>query len=245
VPRKFRARIERFAQHFREQIEKIRGLRSGDGNGQRSCIDLAMHQKILYLTVVDSLARVRYPDISQNAQRFHKFLAESGAWSEGALVSVPVLEARLHPRALDRRLTRHVLNLLRKHSPLAPNGYPFTEIDVEMSVLQARTSTPEGQALIRQSQHFKLLYSYRNFVVHEFREPGYAMEVFGESRTDPWYHSYINELKWHLLYPVGFFDRLAMSCVSSMRTYLTEESIDPYARVYDTTTWSSNIRRGA
>jgi hypothetical protein len=236
------AKIRQFVAHFNTQVETIRTLQSGDGGGPRSRIELAIHKKILYLSILDSLAGIRYPEIRNNAERFCGFLAEHTGWEEGALVSVPVLEARLHPRALDRRLARCVLKLLKKHSTLVPNGMAAAKLDVELASLEAKASLPGGLAVIRESQHYKLLYLYRNFVVHEFREPGYAMEIFGESRTEPWYHSYINEPTWHLLYPLGFFERLATYSVSSIGMHFAEQSIDPYALVSDTTKWPKSIR---
>lgn len=90
---------------------------------------------------------------------------------------------------------------------------------------------------LEEVQHWSLLYRYRNHLVHEFREPGYGMEVFAQDSGEACYHSYINDPRFYLVYPVDLFRSLAESAVVGLEVYFLEQGLDPYDRVGDTSRW--------
>ena len=90
--------------------------------------------------------------------------------------------------------------------------------------------------LIPKCLHYELFYTYRNYIVHEFREPGYGGEPFAEG-NEPRYHAYSGEGQWRLLYPESFFCSLAASILASLEHYYGLNDIDPYARLKDSSAW--------
>ena len=86
---------------------------------------------------------------------------------------------------------------------------------------------------IWESQHYSILYRYRNFLVHELRQPGEGMEFMG--RGKPCYHGYIKKPgRWHILYPIEHFWYLVQTSINRMNEYFKEKQINPYDYFSDT-----------
>lgn len=114
------------------------------------------------------------------------------------------------------------------------------DVDLSFDDLRELANGHKGALkCIKRCRHFHLIYGYRNYLVHEFREPGYAMELFGEGQTEPSYHSYLNNPVLRLLYPVGFFRRLAEQVVATLEAWFIENDENPYNRVHDSSAWRS------
>lgn len=91
--------------------------------------------------------------------------------------------------------------------------------------------TPKDDELLRGRRHVELLYSYRNHLVHEFREPGYDRGVLGDDVT-PYYMGMITKQGngvWELAYPTNFFAWVTERALANLRTYLEVNHLDPYA----------------
>lgn len=92
--------------------------------------------------------------------------------------------------------------------------------------------------LIAECQYFELFYTYRNCLVHEFREPGYGWDVSGAG-VQPFYMSYLGrEGQWERTFPTRFFQRLLDSTIEGVRDHLLREKIDPYTRFEFGSMWS-------
>ncbi len=100
----------------------------------------------------------------------------------------------------------------------------------------------EEKKCLKSSQHFQLFYKYRNFLVHEYREPGYGWEALADSEQDPIYQIMPSGLgrgeAIRLVYPVGFFQRIACSVIESFKVWLSQNAIDPYERVKNVSAWT-------
>ncbi|MFC1485626.1 hypothetical protein ACFL55_01200, partial [Candidatus Latescibacterota bacterium] len=77
--------------------------------------------------------------------------------------------------------------------------------------------------------HANLLWDYRNFLVHEFREPGYGMEFPDDKYT--FYHTMqdidTKENTWELVYPVGFFKNICGNTINNLKHYYFKNGINP------------------
>ncbi len=104
-----------------------------------------------------------------------------------------------------------------------------------MTLLQHATVEKE-EASISEYQHITLLYRYRNRLVHESREPGYAMEAFGDHPA-PYYHGYLGKSDWHLGYPLAMFEQLVRRGLAGFRCYLEANDIDPYEALDNAQRW--------
>jgi hypothetical protein len=229
--------IENFADFFRDQLAltvSLEGDRRIHAGASRPATKVAIHKKVLYSAILDALAGVRYRDESLgNHDRFVRLLREHASWPGGALVSAPVLRERLITRS---PLRDHLDLQLAKQSTMSPNALTVSAFDEPVAELTALADTSELRH-VNASEHYELLYKYRNFTVHEFREPGYAMETFASGGAEPLYHGYIGETKWRLLYPVGFFHKRVAEAIESLVTWFTANGVDPYDRVRTSADW--------
>jgi hypothetical protein len=112
----------------------------------------------------------------------------------------------------------------------------ISSIDEPLDILLTMASTEREEEAIADQQHYSLLYRYRNYLLHEWREPGSSMEI-DSLRNEPYYHGYVSDPKWYLVYPMQVFTDLFAKCVSRFRQYLLDKSIDPYSFVEDTHRW--------
>ena len=63
-------------------------------------------------------------------------------------------------------------------------------------------------------------------MIHEFREPGYGMELSNDEST-PYYHSY-QDKPWQLVFPVGIFQKVCEGCLANLKKFLLERNTNPY-----------------
>ena len=235
-----RREIDRFIGYFRSQVSLVDALTvRWRIRYVPSVNDLTIHRKVLYLAIFDTLAAIRYPThrAGKTKQRFLQLLADYADWPERDWVSVPVLSERLRVKRLDISLRRKLLKRLRQYSKQQGNSLPISAFDDVLNSIAALSDDSKAVDVIRKTTHAELFYGYRNFVMHEFREPGYAMETFGQGLSEPQYHSYIDDRSWHLLYPEPFFKRIVLSVINSLESHYQSALVTPYDPVTDTTAW--------
>ena len=88
--------IDKFCSYFEREIGEIARLvvTDGDDTTEPSAASSPLYRKVLYVTMLDTLAGVRfhkkaYPELSrQNNARFSRFVIEHCAWPEANLVSL-------------------------------------------------------------------------------------------------------------------------------------------------------------
>ncbi len=232
-------RIESFIGYFRRQLAVAARLSSDVlSSDPDMALRVAMHRKVLYCVMLDCLAGVRYHGRELGSRRrFIRLLRNHTAWPAGHLVSVPILYQRLGTSA-PAGLRAYLQTKLDARDPEAGNGEPLAAFDTPLQVLLDLADTDaDARVQVEQAQHFQLVYRYRNFLIHEFREPGYAMESFGEEEREPLYHSYVNDHAWRLLYPADFFHRLVAAAVTSLHAWFIHDGLNPYDSVPDSSGW--------
>jgi hypothetical protein len=231
-------RIENYIDYFERQLELVSSI-AADPTIHVGTSDpatrVALHKKVLLVAILDSFAALRYAGMRlTNHGRFLQLLRDHSSWADGALVSVPVLNRRLCNPASP--LSQHCATTLARHSVLSPNSQPLTAFDTAPAPLLALAADKAERTAVKQSIHFELLYRYRNYIVHEFREPGYAMEVFAEG-DQPRYHGYSGDDHWHLLYPLAFFQLIVRQTLGALSNYYTAADIDPYDLLESSSAW--------
>lgn len=233
--------IQSFASFFKDQECLVSSIQGGPGVLGASSdpqIRVAIHRKILYCTILDSLAGVRYQEKNLgNRERFIALVREHSGWPEGDMISVPILAERLPNTAPASPLQQHLQTKLSAHDPNGGNSLPASCFDECRHVLDQLATDSAERKCVAQSQHYELFYKYRNFVVHEFREPGYGAETLAPEASEPRYHAHLGDPKWRLLYPQGFLSRMIRSALASISSYFTSEGIDPYTRIKDSSAW--------
>jgi hypothetical protein len=207
-----RPSIRQFIDHFRDQIPTL------------EAVEPPAYRKILYATALDPLARAAFGKTGNRA-RIVRMIDELTEWKERELVSLPQLQLLLREKKRARyRLFREVNGQLRQWStgsilrisisPTPDQLIPFADAD-EIK-------------LIQKCRYAELFYTYRNNLIHEFREPGYCMELSSD-KDHPYYHSMIRD-SWQLCFPVAFFAFMYASALSGLETFLLHRNQDPYAQ---------------
>lgn len=236
--------IEYFCNYFREQVKVIDFLTVSADVAQQTnkeAHQIRFYRKVLLITAMDTLAGIRfsknrYPQISKrNQERFIKFMIESNIWPAGNLVSIPFLAEHISTGKISKgRLHDFIAGKVKRDFKDAFN-LPSSDIDEPLEVLLNMATTEQEEAIIKENQHYELLYRYRNYLLHESREPGRAMEI--APKDNPYYHSYLGENRLYLAYPIGLFKKLTELSIEYMESYLKNNRFNPYDFVTETTRW--------
>ncbi len=223
MPAPYKHEVERFIQHFRTEADKLRQP------------GLPLHKKILYATALDPLARAAYGSGGGHRARLTRLIRELSGWSDAERVSLAQLRERLRDLGLYRRkLYRSVSERLHALEDGLRVGLQRSPFQTELLPL----AQPDEIHVIADCRYSELFYTYRNALVHEFREPGYGWDISGTSMR-PFYMSYLNKRAWELVYPVLFFERMLDSTLDGLRAHLLQGRIDPYKRFQFGTMWKS------
>ena len=182
------------------------------------------HRKILYATALDSLARAAYGS-GGNRDRLTRLIREISGWEDSERVSLPQLQLKLRSAGLfRRRLYRQVSLSLKSWGEGVRVGLKHSPNVYELSPV----ADAAEMKFIEDARYSELLYTYRNNLVHEFREPGYGWDVSGTAER-PFYMSYLGrEPQWELTFPVRFFGDLVAGTIDGLRAHLLAKKIDPY-----------------
>lgn len=209
--------IKQYCSYFREQFDKI------------DTVEPRLYQKILLVALLDTWARAKYP-VQGNKERFVNLITDCSDWKDCNRVSLPQLLylLELSPEASKGNLIKEVTDRFGKWE----KGRIYRlDIDPWIDESAPFATTAFEQKLIADSRHADLLYVYRNHLVHEFREPGYGMEI-SDDDTSPYYHGMTysggGQDTWELVYPTGFFKNIAAHSLNNLEQYLQSNNIDPY-----------------
>ncbi|GFO62517.1 hypothetical protein [Geomonas paludis] len=226
---KYTAEIERFLGHFEKEFSQVQSLQTKDG------YHTAIYKKMIYVGIIDALSKCIYPRRG-NRERFVMFLNDFSGWKYAQKVSLPHLLQLLerNPEPSFSKLRTYVVSEVAKWA----SGEIVT-LDREPEINAIKRLWPnekEHQKTlnglgVEALQHCNLFYSYRNSLVHEFRESGRGIESIKEYA--PYYisFSYLEEPDvevWELTYPIYFFENLLSNCISEVKIYLVQNNINPY-----------------
>jgi len=236
------ARIDKLCTYFDGEVDAITTLRQVGDVDTEDAGRTIRYRKSLLISTIDTLAGLRFnpgsfPQLSRsNRERFLRFLDEHSSWEERRLVSLPFLADYLEKKGLKTSaLAKHIATRMAQFSTEMAGVLRASRLDEPISDLLRLATSEVEETAIAQCHHSAILYRYRNYVVHESRTPGYAMEVFEEPAAH--YTGYIGNPQWHLAYPLPMFIGIAKRCIQSFREYLLANDLDPYEAVGDTTRW--------
>ena len=160
--------ISNFISSFREHIDIISNISFGQ-NTKR-------YKKILYVTVLEGLAKARYPKKGFR-DRFIKLINNFSAWKNCEKISLPHLVAVLE-RSFDERLDSIQKFAFSEFVKWSSGGPIYLERDPEMSEIQKLWPKENGANIkladlgisLQNLRHVELLYEYRNYLIHESRQ---------------------------------------------------------------------------
>jgi hypothetical protein len=172
--------------------------------------------------------RGRYPKTreGEDKRRFVRLVEEYSGWPDATRVSVSQLKYSLDHDTRTQSATpfkSHLNDLLAQTRQFA---LPSVSSDPEHATLLAVGPNTAETQLLSEAKHSSLLYHYRNRLVHEFRRPGYGMELSSDN-SRPYYHSMSDAddvTTWELVYPLEW-----LSSLPPIVLRLAEDH-DPYER---------------
>jgi hypothetical protein len=101
-------------------------------------------------------------------------------------------------------------------------------------------ATPNELKYVNDARYAELLYTYRNHLLHEFREPGQGLEM-GADPANPYYigMDYLGtrQSSWELIFPVQFLQSLCKSCINGLEAHLITNNLNPYDAYKFGTMW--------
>lgn len=221
--------IDKFISHFDERIKNVASLEATDF--------VADFRKTLYVAIMDGMSKSVFP-WSTNRERFVSFIEKFANWPDGSNLSLPHL-VRLLSLVPDPQF-EEVRKFARSQlSNWNPGTVIFLNSDTNLD--QILSVWPTGQESMKvlhgvrlnSMQHFNLLYTYRNSLVHEFRTLGFPFE--DQHEKEPFYihltrnvdNLSIIEYVWQLNYPEEFFRSICQRSLEALRSYLYSNMIDP------------------
>lgn len=236
--------VDRFISHFQNQLEQISKLNTSSKE---------LYKKLLYVSAIDAVSRSVYPRRG-NRDRFVSFIKRFSNWSNGNRISMTHLFELLqrNPDTAFDKLRTWVFQELKTWSVHASS---LSKLEIDPTYEEVKKQWPntkehrtpiEGVAL-ESLQHYQLLYSYRNSLVHELRIPGYGMEF--DEDLEPFYHkvSDVNEnnkiitKSIELVYPSGFFNNLLKESLENYSIYMKANNLNPYDYYSFGTYWINEL----
>ena len=205
------AQIDKFLNHFRGRCDDIAKI--GD----------LEFRSALYLCLLDALGRALRPK-GNTRERFIGVLRACSGWPYLERVSLARLGASLQANGLSTgRLAHDVrarLGPWREGLVLLPeNEPPETEL-IDLA------KDPLERTVIERNTYGELLYSLRNTLIHESRNPFYGVDFDDDDENEPLTHSYDNRRV--VLIPVRFLEKLCRGCIDGLEKLVRSEGIDPY-----------------
>lgn len=208
--------IDKFISYFRDQVRFIGGLHDN------------LHTRILWVTLLDAISPAAHPTLkSKNRQRIVSFLEDTAQWDKANRCSLPQVKLNLEDKKLiNGKLYSFVEAELAKWS----SGSTYEpEHEPEESVLVALAYCDCERRIINLCRFKELFYSYRNWLVHGFKIPGYGMDL-SSNRKKAYYHSSDRQgiLTWELVFPPLLFQRILTAGLDNLEALLKTEQRNPY-----------------
>lgn len=180
--------IQQYIQYFRDQMPLIKDVKN------------ILHRKVLYTTLMDAMSRGGFPDVQGHRKRVTTFIDSCSRWPDKDRVSALQLKLTLEQASQAvgglYEAVRDCVNGWMEGVIIRPVAdFAFSDL--------TSLATQDQFKLLKHSRYVPLLYTYRNHLVHEYREPGYGMEISNDPST-PYYHS-VHGGEWELVFPSGFF----------------------------------------
>jgi hypothetical protein len=225
MTRDIAASIAQFSDYFQCELEKIETLQVRIRGEPDHTFSAKLYQKILYVAVLDTLSRAAFPCVSGNRERVLTFIDTYTGWHDRNKISSSQLKLALEDAgntggALYRSM-KQCVDGWSEGTIILPDSDP------EITSVIPLAATRSERIVIKNHCYASLFYTFRNHLVHEFRNPAYQME----QDNDParaYYHS-IEGDPWQLLFPAPLFRDLCRNGLQKLVGHLKWSGLSPHA----------------
>jgi hypothetical protein len=243
-------RIQRFIDHFGEQLEQIEAISGLSSSTFRGALAVSLLDALSI-----SASKTRQSNHT-NRDRFVKFVDTFSDWPDGKRISLPHLVQllRKNPSPAFEAVRRKSNEMLDSWIPMRGNVKFITE---DPLLSDFKREWPKEQGLLKPLEgislerltHYNLFWAYRNTLIHELRPPGYGFDsghydyphyhelttVSAEKRHDP------GILTIELVYPDTFILTLCRSALTNLHSYLMRNKLNPYNAYHFGTYWVAEL----
>ena len=225
--------IEQYIEYFENQLRGITSLTLIEQLNVPA-VSIPMYKKLHIVSMIDTWGRARFPKIKRNNKRFIRTIKECSGWDDCQRISLPQMAITLQctSNKISSSFKTTAESMLIKWD--YGHIYRINEVDPTENEIINLAETEEDKKIARKifkkAMHANLFYTYRNHLVHEFREPGYGID-FSNDDSSPYYHgmdSLDGESSWELVYPLGFFIAIACSILKNLKKHLIDNDMNPY-----------------
>lgn len=228
--------VQSFLEYETRKFEEIETFQLGERE--------KVYKKVLYVTMVDALARTTSHPKQGPRDRFTSFVKNFCNWQDGGRVSL------IHLIRMLEKVRSPEFSKLREfaYSEIerwGMGGFVDLNRDADyqaVTKLWPKTIPKPLEGIELESiTHLNLLYNYRNSLVHEMREPGQTMETHDEGK--PYYQGRQADgvYNWELLYPLGFYKGLVAKALETLGGYYLRDRINPIAAFQHQTYWIEGL----
>jgi hypothetical protein len=193
-----------------------------------------LHQRILLLALLDTLAGFAFPKKKSSRKRFVKFIDSYSNWEGRNRVCLAYLQQLLN-RAPSGSHLELKTEVEKRIKALEAGGevsriLGWNEVDPSQAEL-THFNTKKVQEKIEMSRYPSLLWDMRNFGVHEFRQAG--ADLLNGAKDEPYYImvpevSRPQQFYWYVVVPTKFISELASDCARTLGDSFKKRNINPY-----------------
>lgn len=221
-----RENIEKYIAYFNEQNQKLENMAS------------PLFRKALYLVEIDTLSRAAFPSNPSNRKRVVQFIDKCSNWNDKDKVSAIQLNFDLEKNGIRSGSLYDFINQ-------RINSWGYGQIvrpnqDLTLGESQQLSTSSESQ-YVKNARYAELIYTYRNHLLHEFREPGQGMDLGIDSPPTPYYLGMdcldTGKSSWELVFPAQFLRNLCEGCINGLKAYLSANHLNPYEAYEFGTMW--------
>ena len=244
--------ITDFINYFTKQLNEIHELKTlCVVEDKKVCCHPEIFQRLLYVSVLDTLARSVKPNQKENKKRFIYFVRHFCQWQDGERISLPHLFQLLRKNP-DPAFEKLRVWVLKKYKAMPVHNSGFMSISDDPAYedvkclwpIHKKNDTPLERIRLDSFRHFHLLYAHRSTLVHELRAPGYGMNF--ANKIVPYYHGRsINgdevDVSAELVYPRKFLHQLCETALQNLEEYFLANELNPYDSFKFGTYWIQEL----
>ncbi len=232
-------RIERYISYYTKSYNLINSI------SEKNDYSYKLHKKILYISIIDSLSGIIYPNKSPR-QSFTKFISGFSNWNYAEYISIPHLSKLLilNPDPKFSVLRKFIFSKIdnwKKGSDIY--------IDKDLNINEIKKYWPKKISLsekisgasLDSLKHIHLFYNYRNSLIHSFIALGTDLEV--PEHEEPYYWFLTSSNHWDLIYPTEFLNKICKSLIENTETFLKENRIDPIEIIKSGRYWLKQLNK--
>jgi hypothetical protein len=201
-------------------------------------VALPTFRKILYLVEIDTLSRAAFPEVSGNRKRMVQFIDTCSNWIDKDKVSAVQLKLTLEENGIRSGQLYDSVNWCINSWT---NGLIIRPTEDLTFGEAQRQSIPSESKYVNAARYAELLYTYRNHLLHESREPGEGKVPDTGCRPTPYYLDVdwfnTGQSSWELVFPVHFLRDLCEGCIKGLEAHLSANNLNPYDAYEFGTMW--------